>query len=120
MAKLADDTVIDAALNAVKNATSPVLHVCSGTPATRANVLTNTLANQALSAPTGPADDTSGRKLDFVEQADIATTAAGDATHVSIIDGTNLLLQTTTATTTLANPGTVTVQTFKWNIQDPT
>ena len=128
MAKLVADSVIDSALNFVKNKEPTpglTLCVCAGAPANRAAALTsgaNGLAqvNLDLADMTGPADDTSGRKLDFAEKASIPVTDNGTADHVVIVDDTNILVQTTCAGTVLSNTGTVTVQTWKWNIQDPT
>jgi len=128
MAKLVADSVIDGAF-AVVTGKEPTpgltLCVCALAPANRAAALTsgaNGLAQVDLAGAdmTGPADDTSGRKLDFAEKADIAVTNNGDADHIVIVDDTNILVQTTCAATTLSNTGTVTVQTWKWNIQDPT
>lgn len=128
MAKFVADEVIDAALNHVtgKEPTPGLtLCVCAGAPANRAAALTsgaNGLAQVDLAGAdmTGPADDTSGRKIDFAEKASFAVTNSGNADHITIVDDTNILVQTTCALTAVSNTGTVTVQTWKWNIQDPT
>jgi hypothetical protein len=124
MAKTVHNDVLDAALD--KIATCTLLTVCSAEPTTLAEAVTTyKLADIALTAGDGNgdyviADDTSGRKLTVAEQADVAVDTSGDATHVALTDGTSLLYVTTCTTQTLTGGNTVTVPTFKINIQDPT
>lgn len=128
MAKFVADENMDAALNNVKGKeASPglTLTVNDAQPANRAAAVSggaNHLASVALATGGGDltiADgDTDGRKLTVAEKADIAVTVSGDATHVTIVDDTNLLLITTTATVALSDTGTVTVQTWNWTIRD--
>ena len=130
MAKFVADENLNAALNNVKGKeASPglTITVCAGAPANRAAALTsgaNGLAQTAVD--TGGTDltladgDTDGRKLTVAEFADISVTNNGDADHVVIVDDTNILLQTTCASTTLSNTGTVTIQTWDWTIRDAT
>ena len=123
MAKLVDDTVLDAALGTVDNATSII--VASGTPTSYATAVANALAtgNAGNSkAPTfaAPADDTSGRKLVVNEVAGIPIAANGTPTHICLTVGTTLLYQTTCTGAALVTGNTVTVPAWKINIPDPT
>jgi hypothetical protein len=94
MPALFDVSVTDAALD--KIATGTALHICSGEPATRAAVLTNSLATVALDAGdySKAAGDVDGRKVTVAAQSDVAVTATGTPAHYCIIDGTVLLART--------------------------
>ncbi|MGB0972774.1 MAG: hypothetical protein ACPGVG_17720 [Mycobacterium sp.] len=120
MTILIADSVMDAALDAIENATSPVLHVCSGDPGDRAAVITNSLADHTLTSGdfTKANGDTSGRKLTMSQQADIDIDATGTAAHVCIIDSSELLLKTTCTSQALTSGGTVTVPAFDYEIAD--
>lgn len=94
MPALFDNSVFDAALAEI--ATGTALHICSGTPADRAAVLTNSLATVALDAGdfTIADGDTSGRKTTVGAQAAVPVTATGTPAHYCIIDATVLLART--------------------------
>lgn len=123
MAKWANDNVMDAALDYVATGTRMV--VCSGQPANFAGIAAVALADVTLTAGDGNGDytvangDTSGRKLTVAAQSNITIDSSGDATHVSIDDGTTLLYVTTCTTQTLTSGGTVTVPAFDIEIADP-
>jgi hypothetical protein len=119
--KWAADSVMDAALDKV--ATSTALRVCSGAsnPADRAAAVSATLATVVIdSGDFTKADHTSGRKVTIGQQASISITASGDATCVTLDDGTNLLYVTTCTTQTLTSGGTVTVPAWYVAFADPT
>lgn len=125
MAKLVVDAVMDAALT--KGATGTIISVCSTQPTTRAEAVTTyMLANTALTAGDGNGDfviadgDANGRKLRVLQQGPITITNSGDAQHVAICDGTDLLLVTTCTTQTLTSGGTVTVPEWSHTIADVT
>lgn len=123
MAKAIPDAVLDLLLAGIAAGTRLV--VCSGQPANFAGIAAVALADVALTAGNGNGDftiangDTSGRKLTVAQQANIAIDSSGDATHVSIDDGTNLLAVTTCSTQTLTSGGTVTVPAFDIEVSDP-
>jgi len=124
MAKTIADVVLDASLNYVKtNGTR--LCVCSSQPATYTEAITTyKLAIKTIASGdyTGPADDTSGRKLTTNQEAAITVDATGNAQYVAICDATNtaLLLVTTCTPQQLTAGNTVTVPAWKYNPQDPT
>jgi len=124
MGKFVKDSVMDLALADI--ATCTLLSVCSGagtpTDGTLAGV---TLASVALTAGSGNGDyviadgTTSGRKVTVSQQADIAITASGDATHIVLSLAGVVKLVTTCTTQTLTSGGTVTVPAFADEIADP-
>ncbi|MEW5797327.1 MAG: hypothetical protein AB1772_13360 [Candidatus Zixiibacteriota bacterium] len=123
MAKWQNDDVLDAALD--KIATANILTVCSAQPTTRAEAITTyKLADIAVTPGDGNGDftvangDTSGRKLTVAAQADVPVDASGDATHIALCDGTDLLYVTTCTTQTLTAGNTVTVPTWDIEIAD--
>lgn len=124
MAKWANDSVMDAALDLVATATRMV--VTSAQPANFAGIAVVALADVTLTAGDGNGDytiangDSSGRKLTVAQQASITIDSSGDATHVCLDDGTTLLYVTTCTTQTLTSGGTVTVPAFDIEIADPT
>lgn len=124
MGKIAHDDVLDGSLNIIKNNATRVC-VCSTQPTTYAEAITTyKLAIKTISSSdfTGPADDTSGRKLTSVQHSAITVDASGDAQHIAYCDSANskLLLVTTCTLQTLTAGNTVTIPAWKDNIQDPT
>jgi hypothetical protein len=123
MGKLVDDSVLDGALNIVKNGATQ-LSVCNAQPTTytQATVTYKLALKTGLTSGsfTGPANgDTSGRKLIVNQQATIAVDASGDATHIAICSGSVLLYVTTCTTQTLTSGNTVTVPAWDIEIADP-
>lgn len=94
MPALFDDSVLDAALD--KIATGTALHICSGTPADRAAVLTNSLATIVLDAGdyVKANGTTDGRKVTVGAQLGVSVTATGTPAHYAIVDATVLLART--------------------------
>lgn len=122
MAKACSDAYMDAMLSLIDDADT--LTVCSAQPANVAGIAAVALASVALTPGAGNGDftlangDTNGRKLTVAQQASMAITSSGDATHVVIDDGTNLYI-TTCTTQTLTSGGTVTCPAFDIEIADP-
>ena len=118
MAKWQIDAMLDAALNYIStNATE--MYVCTAQPATRAAAISTKLAGPATPSFQAIANgDASGRKLIVDAEPDIAITASGDATHIALCSGTDLLYVTTCTTQTLGSGGTVTVPTWDIEIAD--
>lgn len=123
MAKFASDTVMDAALGVVDNATRLV--VTSAQPANFAGIAAVALADVALTAGAGNGDytlangDTSGRKLTVAAQSAVPIDSSGTATHVCLDDGTTLLYVTTCTSQALTAAGTVDVPAWDIEIADP-
>ena len=94
MPALFDNSVLDATLTKISTATA--LHITSGTPTTRAGVLSASLANVtvasgAFTIANGTPD---GRQVTVAAQNDVPVTAAGTAAHYCLIDATTLLART--------------------------
>lgn len=124
MAKLTDDSVLDAALNVVKNnATQEV--VCSAQPTnyTEATATYKLAIKTGLipSSFTGPVNgDVSGRKLTVNSQSGITVDSSGTANHIALCSGTVLLYVTTCTAQVLTVGNTVTIPSWKFEIADPT
>jgi hypothetical protein len=112
---------MDAGLDYVAGATA--LHVCStldSTP-TRAEVLAASLANVTVASGdfTKADGDTSGRKVTVAAKTAISVTASGTASHIALIDGTNVRYVTTCTNQSLTSGNTVNTPAFKIEIADP-
>lgn len=124
MAKSVSDAVLDAAL--AKLATCTRLVICSAEPANFAGIAAVLLASVVMTAGDGAGDyvigngTTSGRKVTVQQQAAIAITNSGTATHVSLDDGTALHDVTTCTSQALTSGGTVTCPAYKSEFADPT
>lgn len=94
MSALFDSSVQDAALD--KLATATALYICSGTPATRATVLSSALATVALASAdfTKAAGNVDGRKVTVAAKSGVSVTASGTAASYCLVDGTTLLART--------------------------
>lgn len=124
MAKTINATVLDQALNYIKNnCTRQTL--CSSQPTTyiEGNA-TFMLANvtMALGDFTLAAGDVSGRKVTAAAKTGVSVTNAGTSTHAALLDvtGTALLAVTTHTSTALASGGTVDIGAWKFEINNPT
>lgn len=122
MAKAANDVFIDGGLDRIDDCVT--LTVCSAQPANFAGIAAVKLAEVTLTAGAGNGDytkadgDTNGRKLTIAQQASIAITASGSATHVVLDDGVDIYV-TTCTTQVLTSGGTVTVPAWDIEIADP-
>lgn len=122
MAKFVLDAVLDAALAEI--ATGVALHVNTTQPADRAAAISDSLGTVALTAGDGNGDwtiangDTSGRKITLGAQNIAAASGSGTATHISIIDGTRLLLVTTCTSQAITSGNPIAVAAFDDEIAD--
>jgi hypothetical protein len=115
-----NDGNMDAMLD--KIATSTKLRVCSGSsnPADRAAAIAATLASVDLDSGdfTKADGDASGRKVTISQQTNMSITTSGDATCVTLDDGTDLRYVTPATTQTLTSGGTVTSPAWKVEVGD--
>lgn len=119
--KYAPDPMIDSALTYVAGATA--MHICSvlGAVPTRAQVITASLANVALTgADYVNADGTSGRKCTVAAKSAIAVTATGSAENVVLIDATVVRYMTSCTTQAVVSGNTVNTPAWIIQIADPT
>lgn len=122
MAKLVDDTVLDAALNTIKNATGLTAILCSAQPTTRTEAVTTyALADVALASSdlTVANGDTSGRKATIAAKSAVTVDASGTGTHLALVSSTALLYVTTTSSTAVSVGGTVDIGSWKIELADP-
>lgn len=119
MAKWANDSVMDAALNVVAGATT--LLVCNAQPADRAAALAAALADVSVDSGdfTIADGDVSGRKVTVGIQEDIPVDTTGTATHIALITGSDLVYVTTCTSQGLTAGNTVTVPAWDVEIADP-
>lgn len=119
MAKYANDSVLDALLDKVATATQLV--VTDAQPTTRANALSAALATATIDGSdfTKSDDATSGRKVTVAQQSTVPVTATGDASHVSLVDGTDLLWVTTATSQTVTDGNTLTLPAWNISVSDP-
>ncbi len=116
MAKIETSPMTEGGLT--KMLTCIKLTVCAGQPISFANIATRELASTALSSGdyTVANGDISGRKATVAQKANISITNSGTADHVVIDDGTNYIV-TTCVSQALTAGGTITVPTWKKEIQ---
>lgn len=120
MSKWANDSVLDALLDKV--ATGTILTVCDTQPTTRTEAVTTyKLADVVIdSGDFAKANGTpNGRQLTVAQQSSVAVDSSGDATHVAICDGSDLLYVTTVTSQTLTSGNTVTVPAWVITVADP-
>ena len=119
MAKWLNDSILDALLNGI--AVGNQILITTTQPTTRANAISASLASTTLASGDFALSDgtPSGRKVTIAQKAAIAVTATGSATHVAIVDSTNLLAVTTVTTQTLTSGNTVTIPAWTATVTDP-
>lgn len=122
MAKAVDNTVLDAALNIMKN-NSIRQAVCSSQPANYAAIAAATLATATMATGdyTVANGDTSGRKVTMTAKSSVTVSANGTATHIVLHDNSAVMHYVTTCTSqalTTANP--VNIPAWKIEIAAPT
>jgi hypothetical protein len=124
MAKFANNVLLDAVWNYIKNSADTITYtVCSAQPTTRTEAVTtfmlaSTTLNKA-SEITLANGDTSGRKATISAKTGVTVTNTGTATHVAICDATNLLFVTTTTSQAVSAGGTVDIGSWKDEIASP-
>ena len=130
MAKFANDAVMDAALDQIKN-NGKVISVCSGQPTGYDDGFLQKggggrmLAKVTVSAGsfTGPVNgDTSGRKLTVNAHSGITVSATGGGNHVAVLSSAaaSTLYYVTTATSqSLTSGNSLTINGWDIEIADP-
>jgi hypothetical protein len=122
MAKFLSDTILDTALNYLKNNVTQMA-VCSQQPADLTGAVTTyKLALKTglnSSSFTGPANgDTNGRKLTTNVQTSVAVDTGGTATHVAWCSASELLFVTTCTSQVLTSGNTLTIPAHKVEMGD--
>lgn len=119
MGKVVHNDVLDAAFTELQTANGLCLNTAE--PASRAAAISDNLMPEATPAFTGPADgDTSGRKLTVDASNSNTADASGTATHVTLIDGSNVLYVTTCTSQAVTSGNTVNIAAWDVEIADPT
>lgn len=121
MAKWANDAMMDAALNYIKNNAGTVT-VCNAQPTTNAEAITTyMLADIAVDSAdfTVGDGDSSGRKVRVGAQSGVTIDNTGTASHVAIAGAGTLLYVTTCTSQPLTAAGTVDIPAFDIEIADP-
>lgn len=123
MGKSVSNTVLDAALNYIKN-NADLMTACSAEPTNLTEAVTTyALADVAMTGTdfTVGEGDTNGRKVAVGAKADVLVDASDTATHVALVDsGTELLYVTTCTSQALTSGNTVDFPTWDIEIADPT
>jgi hypothetical protein len=120
VAKSVHDSVLDAALGIIDNAT--VMTACNAEPTTRTEAVTTfaladvTMAGGDYTIANG---DTSGRKITIAQKTGIAVDTSGTANHIALADATNLLYVTTCTAQALTAGNTLTIGSWKIELSDP-
>lgn len=121
MAKSVHNSVLDGAWDILDQAN--LMTVCNAEPTTRTEAVTTfKLADVAVTPDTDftKADgDTSGRKVTVAAKSSVPVDTTGTATHIALVDGTNLLLVTTCTSQALTSGNTVSIPAFDAEISDP-
>lgn len=122
MAKSVDNSVLDGALNIIKN--NAIRQVaCSAEPANFAGVAAVTLSTATMASGdfTVADGDTSGRKVTMGAKSGQTVSANGTVTHVALTDNVSVLYYVTT-TTSKAVTTSDTLNFPAWDIEiaDPT
>ena len=122
MAKSVHDTVLDGAFDILDQAN--LMIACSAEPTTRTEAVTTyALADVAMTINTDYTKangDTSGRKVTVAAKSTVTVDASGTATHIALVDGTNLLYVTTCTSQALTSGNTVNFPAWDIEIADPT
>lgn len=122
MAKIVHDTVLDGAFDILDQAN--LMIACSAQPTTRTEAVTTyALADVAMtinSDYTKANGDTSGRKVTVAAKSSVTVDTSGTATHVALVDATNLLYVTTCTSQALTSGNTVNFPAWDVEIADPT
>lgn len=124
MAKTVHDDVLDGALNVIKNNCTRMT-ICSSQPTT----YTEGNATYALADVTMASGDftvangsTSGRKVTMAQKTGVTVDSSGTATYVALLDVSNskLLYVTTCTSQAVTAANTMTFNSWKIEIADPT
>jgi Flp pilus assembly protein TadG len=122
MAKTVDDTVLDGALNIIKN-NANLMTLCSTQPTTRTEAITTyELADVAVTSTdfTVANGDTSGRKVTVAAKSTVPVDVTGNGQFVALTSATLLLFVTTCTAQQVTLGNTVDIPAWKYEIADPT
>lgn len=124
MGKSVHDDVLDGALNIIKNNCTRMT-ACSAEPTTYTEGnATYALADVTLASGdfTNANGDTNGRKTTVAQKTGVTVDSSGTATHVALLDVSNskLLYVTTATSQALTAANTMTFNSWKIEIADPT
>lgn len=112
--------VFDDGLNEIKN-NATAQHVCSAEPTTRAEAISLSLGTVDMTSGdfTLGNGDVSGRKITMAQKS---TTATGDGTitSIAVIDGSRLLLASSTVERTLVTSDPLTFPAWDFELRQPT
>ena len=120
MAKWQNDSMLDAALNYIKNGAT-LETVCTQQPTTRTEAAaTYSLGSVVVSSAnfTLANGDTSGRKCTVAVQNSVPVTATGTANYVALMDSSNLMYVTTTTAKSLTSGDTMNIPAWDIEIAD--
>ena len=99
------------------------MHVCSTEPTTRTEAVTTYQLASAVMTPdtdfTKGDGDTNGRKVTVAAKSGLTIDNTGNAQHIALTDGSNLLYVTTCTAQQLTAGGTVDVPAWDIEIADP-
>jgi hypothetical protein len=121
--KKQNDLMLDAALNYIKNNATGIC-VCNAQPTTYAEAITT--FKLAIKTGLVPGDFVladgvvNGRRVIIPAEALIPIDASGNATHVALVSGAELLYVTTCTLKALTIGNTVTIPTWNIEISDAT
>jgi hypothetical protein len=121
MGKWVDDTVLDGALNIIKN-NATTMYADSAEPSDRAAAISLSLADVAMASGDFTVADggTDGRKVTVAAKSAVPVDVTGDAVYIAIISASVLLLKTTCTLQHLTQGNTVNFPAFTDTIRDPT
>ncbi len=124
MAKTVHDDVLDGALNIIKNNCTRMT-ACSAQPTTYTEGnATYELADVTMASGDFTIADgtTSGRKITIAQKTGVTVDNSGTATYVALLDvsGTKLQFVTTATSQALTAANTMTFNSWKYEIADPT
>lgn len=120
MAKFQNDAMLDAGL-AYLTSNGTEIYLCTSQPATRAAAIAASVIPVAVPSFTGPADGAvDGRRVTIDALNGLTANAAGDATHVALCSGADLLYVTTCPTQAVTNGGTVNIAAWDVTLRDVT
>ena len=121
MAKSVHDTVLDGAFDILDQA--DLMTVCNAEPTTRTEAVTTfKLADVAMTPNTDftkANGDTNGRKVTVAAKNAVTVDTSGTATHVALVNATNLLYVTTCTSQALTAANTVNFPAWDIEIADP-
>lgn len=120
MGKVVHNDVLDALFTEFQTANGLTLNTSE--PASRSAAVADNLLNSiATPSYTGPADgDTSGRKITVNALSGLTAGSTGTATHIALVDASNVLYVTTCSSTSITSGNTVDIGSWDVEVADPT